>query len=223
MRGASTAHIMAKPYVVVVGSDFSEHATHALRIALERAAEHDLAELHVVHATALAANAPVPAEALGLAQAPLLTLEEQRQALSRHLDAELEKTPRDVRARVRVFGHVVLGVPSLALVQLASELDAQLLVVGTHGLHGVARWLLGSVADGVVRQAHCPVLVIPPPAKTLSAPTIEPACPRCLEARARSGGNELWCEQHRERHGRRHTYYQADRTARETNLPLVVR
>lgn len=216
--------MVSKPYVVVVGSDFSEHAARALRIAFDRAAEHDLSELHVLHVAALAATEPVlPAEVLGLVQVSLPDLEEHRQALSQYLDSELAKLPTGLKSHVRVFGHVILGVPSLALVQLASELDAQLLVVGTHGLHGIARWLLGSVAEGVVRQAHCPVLVIPPPATTLNPPAIEPACPRCLETRAQSQGAQLWCAQHRERHGRRHTYYQADRVGSDTNLPLVVR
>ena len=97
------------------------------------------------------------------------------------------------------------------------------MVVGSQGLHGVARWLLGSVAEAVVRQATCPVLVIPPQADTLPIPTIEPPCPRCVETRQATGRSEMWCEQHRERHGRRHTYHQLDRVGAETNFPLVAR
>jgi hypothetical protein len=47
----------------------------------------------------------------------------------------------------------------------------------------------------VVRQAEEPM------------PTIEPACPRCLETRRATLGKELWCAQHRERHDRRHTFH----------------
>jgi hypothetical protein len=95
--------------------------------------------------------------------------------------------------------------------------------VGSHGLRGIARWVLGSVAESTLRTASCPVLVIPPPAQdTVPVPKIEPPCPRCVDARKASAGTEMWCEQHRERHGRRHTYYQADRGAAETNMPLVV-
>jgi len=66
------------------------------------------------------------------------------------------------------------------------------------------------------------VLVVPP--KEPSAEVkIEPACPECLRTRADPNSHELWCAQHRERHGRRHTYHQADRSGSETNFPLVVK
>ena len=44
--------------------------------------------------------------------------------------------------------------------RLAEELDAGLTVVGSRGLGGVRRALIGSVSDSVVRYAHCPVLVV---------------------------------------------------------------
>ena len=53
-------------------------------------------------------------------------------------------------------------------------------------------------------------------------PAIEPPCPRCLETRQATEGREFWCEQHRERHGRRHTYHQTDRLSTDGNLPLVL-
>lgn len=215
-----------KPYIVVAGTDFSEQAVRALRVAYEQALQRVPAELHVVHVT-YAAN-PQPATPLaphvGLVTVPVLSLEEQRKALLEHIDAQLATLPGSPSsAPIRVFGHVIIDTPSLALTRLASELEADLLVIGSHGLHGVARWLLGSVAEGVVRRATCPVLVIPPAPEALPVPEIEPACPRCVDARRASAGSELWCEQHRERHGRRHTYHQADRAAAETNFPLVAR
>ena len=44
--------------------------------------------------------------------------------------------------------------------RLAEELDAGLIVVGSRGLGGVRRALIGSVSDSVVRHAHCQVLVV---------------------------------------------------------------
>lgn len=213
-----------KPYVVVVGTDFSEHADRALRAACEQAIEHAPAELHVVHVTYASTPQPVlsPTPAVGFMTVPILSLEEQRAELQKYLDAQLALVPSLVGAAVRVFAHVVVDMPSLGLTRVAADLDAALLVVGTHGLHGVARWLLGSVAEAVVRQAPCAVLVIPPEPNKLETPQIEPPCPRCVQARRESNGAELWCATHRERHGRRHTYYERDRGAAETNLPLVV-
>jgi nucleotide-binding universal stress UspA family protein len=216
---------MTKPYVVVLGTDFSEHATRALFVALKQAQQHAPAQLHVVHVSLLTTAHPgLPTAAMvGFPVAPMLSLDEQRQMLVAYLERELGRAPASEAANVRVIAHVLTEVPSLGIVTLAQELEADLIVVGSHGAHGVARWLMGSVAERVVRQAPCPVMVVPPPAERVQVPTIEPPCPRCVDARQASTGTELWCEQHRERHGRRHTYFQTDRVGRETNMPLVVR
>ena len=47
-----------------------------------------------------------------------------------------------------------------AIVHLADEIDAGLIVMGSRGLGGIRRALMGSVSDSVVRHAHCPVLVV---------------------------------------------------------------
>jgi nucleotide-binding universal stress UspA family protein len=46
------------------------------------------------------------------------------------------------------------------IVDVAKEIGADLIVMGTHGRRGVRRALLGSIAEGVLRTAHCPVLTI---------------------------------------------------------------
>lgn len=216
---------MNQHYVIVVGTDFSEFAVRALHVALEQGRQHRPAEIHVVHASNTIGNeATFPMDPLtGLGPAPILAREEQQAALLAHLDEQLAQLPLDDTAGLQIHAHVLFDTPGFALSCLASELDADLLVVGSHGRHGVARWLLGSVAEAVVRQAPCPVLVVPPPPNTLKVPAIAPACPRCVAARQASTGRELWCAEHRDRHARRHTYYQRDRSAAETNLPLVLR
>ena len=126
----------------------------------------------------------------------------------------------------RAVSHLRLESPAHEVAQLASDLEADLVVVGTHGRRGASRLLLGSVAEGVVRLSPCAVLVVRPRPEekaTSTAPSIEPPCPRCVERRSATAGKELWCEQHQERHGRRHTYHQVDRGAAETNFPLVMR
>ena len=49
-----------------------------------------------------------------------------------------------------------------AIIHLAEELGAGLIVMGSRGLGGVRRALIGSVSDSVVRHAHCPVLIVRP-------------------------------------------------------------
>ena len=214
-----------KPYVVVAGTDFSTDAARAIAMAYEQARSQAPAELHVVHvAFAVDVNLQVAlAPGVDMATLQVPRSDELHAQLLEHLDTVLGKMSHSSDG-VRIVAHVVVDVPSFGLAQLASQLEANLLVVGSHGRHGIARFFLGSVAEGALRTATCPVLVIPPVPATLDAvPTIEPPCARCVEARRASDGTELWCEQHRQRHGRRHTYYQADRGAAETNMPMLMR
>jgi nucleotide-binding universal stress UspA family protein len=57
--------------------------------------------------------------------------------------------------------HVIPGDPSEQIVRVATELRAQIIVMGTHGRTGFKRAVIGSVAELVVRRATCPVLVVP--------------------------------------------------------------
>jgi nucleotide-binding universal stress UspA family protein len=58
--------------------------------------------------------------------------------------------------------HAREGFPDAEIVDLAEELGASLIVMGSRGHGGVRRALMGSVSDSVVRHAHCPVLVVRP-------------------------------------------------------------
>ena len=120
--------------------------------------------------------------------------------------------------------HVRVGAPAEELAQLAADLDADLVIVGTHGRRGVRRFLLGSVAEGAVRLAHCPVLVVRPKdhgGDAAQVPKIAPPCPDCLTARKASGGEQLWCKEHDRKHGDRHTYSGGQPTARGSMPPMV--
>lgn len=50
--------------------------------------------------------------------------------------------------------------PATAICTRAAEVDADLIVLATHGRKGIARFLIGSVTDDVVRRANCPVLTL---------------------------------------------------------------
>jgi universal stress protein A len=215
----------SKPYVVVVGTDFSEHASRALRKAYAEARRHLPAELHVVHASLAASpDSLYPlAPFAGLGGISVEALDQQQAELVGYLDTQLGRTTEAGAGELKIVSHVVIDAPMFAVTRLASELEADLIVVGSHGRHGIARWLLGSVAEAVVRQANCPVLIIPPEASEFPVPAIEPPCRACVEARKVSRGAEQWCEEHRQRHGRRHVYHQGDRVAAGASHPLIVR
>jgi nucleotide-binding universal stress UspA family protein len=62
------------------------------------------------------------------------------------------------------YRHVLLsGSPVPELLQFADEHDVDLIVMGSHGRSGLSRLILGSVAEGVMRKAKCPVLVVKQP------------------------------------------------------------
>jgi nucleotide-binding universal stress UspA family protein len=66
------------------------------------------------------------------------------------------------------FKHIMLsGSPAEAIVEAAKSEGVDLIVMGTHGRSGVARLLMGSVAEVVVRHAPCPVLTVKLPAEKL--------------------------------------------------------
>jgi nucleotide-binding universal stress UspA family protein len=109
----------------------------------------------------------------------------------------------------RLVGHLAVGDPCDEILQVAARLEADILLVGTHGRKGVDRLLLGSVAERVVRRASCPVLVVRE--KDYHAglpPEIEPPCADCLDVRLASKKGEMWCARHSQRHPHGHAHYE---------------
>jgi nucleotide-binding universal stress UspA family protein len=211
-----------KSRTIVVGLDFSELADRAFRQAYELASVSSTAEIHAIYVVPPAAVDPLTGHD-AIAPTNAARLEEGAAQLSKHVDALLSKLGGILQSGMRVYSHFRIDVPWVGISRLAAEVEANVVIVGTHGRHGVARWLLGSVAEGVMRHAACPVLVIPLEAKVAELPKIEPACSMCIDARKTSKGSTLWCAQHREHHGRRHTYHQRDRMSEDAALPLIGR
>jgi nucleotide-binding universal stress UspA family protein len=63
-------------------------------------------------------------------------------------------------ANIQVEHHLVVGHVASEILRVAGETQTGLIVMGTHGRSGLGRLLMGSVAEGVVRQASCPVLTV---------------------------------------------------------------
>jgi universal stress protein A len=142
------------PKNILVPTDLSEGAEEALAFACELAAKLD-ATLHLVNVVGIPAMG-VPELGVAVTSSMIDQLiTENQTALDRIADAR--------RDQVRI-GQVLLktGDARDSINQTAVEVDADLIVMGTHGRRGVARALLGSVAETVVRSAPCPVLTVRP-------------------------------------------------------------
>jgi nucleotide-binding universal stress UspA family protein len=215
----------ATPYTIVVGVDYSETGDLALTEALEIGVRQGNAEVHAVNVVMLMPEPIAPIPGVTLPVSPGVPLQAASEALTRHLEQKVG----EVRKRLgdaasgrfpRVVPHLRFDLASREIAQLAADLEADLVVVGTHGRRGMARALLGSVAEAVVRLATCPVLVTRPK-RIVSVPAIAPPCPECVKVRKATAGAQFWCAQHSERHGQRHTYHSGDRVSQDGSMPLV--
>jgi nucleotide-binding universal stress UspA family protein len=162
MAAAISDSIAAQPapYRVVAGCDFSPLGDRVVIEALRLSAAHPGAELHVI---------TVAAELTGGLLLPgrdvrVLSNEEAQETARLHVaglvDALVAEGQRLPIEKIAVY--VVAGTPSERIVSLATVLDADLIVLGTHSRHGLGRLLLGSVAQEVLRRAPCGVFVIRP-------------------------------------------------------------
>ena len=138
---------------ILVATDFSPAAEQALATAIELARENGgrLTLLHVCEVLpystpSLSMYVPSPEESGDLIA-----------AARRGLDAAKE---RCAAAGVAAEAAWVTGAPASEIVRFAAARDADVIVVGSHGGSGFRRLVLGSVADAVVRNADCPVLMV---------------------------------------------------------------
>lgn len=138
--------------------DFSECAENALREALFLA-EGLGAEIEVIHAweTPVVVRPDLVVWMDGAAGPALTEIVKARSETA--MKQLLEKLPPEARARMKEV-HVLHGPPSETIVRYAEDHGHDLIVLGSHGRTGLSRWLLGSVAEQVVRRASCPVLVV---------------------------------------------------------------
>ena len=143
---------------ILAAIDDSDTAALVLAHATELARAHG-ARLLLVHVvdelTARVAAAPTP-EAFWKA-----ARREGERILERaRTDAEKAGVKAELRLlEIRTFGSLVRRIPTVIVAE-AERWPADLVVIGTHGRRGLSKALLGSVADGVVRSASVPVLLV---------------------------------------------------------------
>jgi nucleotide-binding universal stress UspA family protein len=142
------------PMKMVLATDGSEDAALAAQVAADIANE-TASELHVVYAEPVPVYGEFPSGRLEINEAVEKEVSKRAQWF---LDEQVEKI-RATGASVSQ-AHLRLGRIDEEIVTLAEEIGAGLVVVGSRGLGGLRRVLMGSVSDSVVRHAHCPVMVV---------------------------------------------------------------
>ena len=146
---------MSRFQTIVVAIDFSDGADDALAAARALASDAS-AQVHLLHVL------PDPAPPLWTDGIPPVDLpaiaQTWTEGATRQLAALAASSGFDP---ARVTTAVAIGTPAHEIVRYAASRRAEVIVLGSHGHGLVRRFLIGSVADRVVRQAHCPVMVVP--------------------------------------------------------------
>ena len=141
------------PTKILLATDGSREASLAARTAVNLADETG-SELHV--AFVLRTQDTPDYEALGFdAEKPS---EEVRQMGHRLLNEQVRRV--EEAGGTVAEAHFRMGRPDQEIVAVGEDVGAGLIVLGSRGLGGVKRALMGSVSDSVVRHAHCPVMVV---------------------------------------------------------------
>ena len=140
---------------ILVATDFSESSQEALDVALGIARDTG-ADVHVLYVVPDPLNLPWVVEGAGMD-----FIELQRTWMA---DARRELTQVLTSRSVdpaKVKGTVALGAPAIEIVRHAVNWKAELIVMGSHGRGTMGRLLLGSVAQRVLHEARCPVMIVP--------------------------------------------------------------
>jgi universal stress protein A len=134
---------------ILVAVDLSEEATEvaerAARIAAAQGAQ--LHVIHVIEPLSFAYGGDIPIDFSTIQDEIQQQAETQLHGLCKKLAVDEERL------------HIVLGRPEAEIHSLAETLGAELIIVGSHGRHGLAL-LLGSTANGVLHGAKCDVLAM---------------------------------------------------------------
>lgn len=136
---------------VLAGTDFSDPATPAVEAAVSEA-QRRRRDLNIIHAVDIAPFI-LPPDGMTTMMYPIEFPGELRRALQERLDSCVAKASAK-------GGILADGAADSAILEATVSLPADLVVVGTHGRTGLRRLALGSIAESIVKEARCSVLVV---------------------------------------------------------------
>lgn len=134
---------------ILHANDGSEHAFRAFALALTIAKQNN-SELHMVSV-----------EEIDYMPEFIEEVRQEKGSAARRFHKVLRRAREMAElSHVKLDTHVIAGHPVRDIVELAKELDIELLVIGAAGHSALHDWLIGSRADRIVQLARCPVLVV---------------------------------------------------------------
>jgi len=142
---------------VVVCYDFSHSGRAALHRAVTLAGR---APFHVLHVVCVVDPKEAIPSLPSYNGVDYMYAARVQEALAAEMQHELDKA--DVHGSVHFFVHARIGKPAPEILELAREVGADLIIVGSKGMTGVERLLLGSTSEHIVRDAGCTVEVARP-------------------------------------------------------------
>lgn len=143
---------------ILVPIDFSDYSKSSLKYAVNFA-QHFKSELILIYVVV-----PVvypPDFSMGQIAIPSVDMEMDKRAFEELNNLAKKEIPAELKTKVIVKS----GKPFIEIIETASEADADLIIIATHGHSGVEHILFGSTAEKVVRKAPCPVLTLREPVK----------------------------------------------------------
>jgi nucleotide-binding universal stress UspA family protein len=200
----------SQSYIILAALSLDETGELALREAARVAQQRPDSELHLVHV--------VIEEAPATSASELASLDQRLANAPAKIREYVEQIWADIPSKV--VAHLRAGQPSRSILQAAVDINADVIVVGSHRRAGLKKLMLGSVAEQVLQHAHCPVLVALP--KDYSGKThsdvIQPPCSDCVQLRTATNGEQYWCERHSRTYHKPHVYEPSDAQHRTSSV-----
>lgn len=150
---------------ILVPVDFSEFSKNALKYAVDFAQENSAETLYLIYVVE-----PViyPADfSMGQVALPSVELEVNSKAKDELLSLAKKEIPETLCYEIIIK----TGKPFVEINETAQEIDADLIIIASHGHTGMEQILFGSTAEKVIRKAPCPVLSLRTPIKGFSYKT----------------------------------------------------
>src|SRR5258706_3552278 len=143
-----------EPETILVAVDSSSGVERIINMAIRLVRAMPAATIHVLH---VFRSSRLDRARAGAPPPPSSDAIEDAKEYLNHCAKDLRR-----KTRATVVQHFVMGDVAGEILRVAKELDIDMLVVGTHDYVGFERFLLGSVAESLMRTEGCPILIVRP-------------------------------------------------------------